>query len=52
MDELSIPCIFNAPYNCDAMPCENIFAYAKKRFRERRMNWIMNGMKDNIAENI
>ena len=38
MEELGIPCIFNAPYNCDAMPCENIFAYTKKSFRIRRKN--------------
>ena len=52
MQELSIPCIFNAAYNCDAMPCENVFAYAKKSFRERRLNWVMNGKKDEIKKNI
>jgi len=52
MDELSIPYIFNAPYNCDGMPCENIFAYAKKSFRERRLNWIMKNEKDDVKLNI
>ena len=52
MEELSIGCIFNAPYNCDGMPNENIFAYAKKSFRERRLNWVINGMKDEIKLNI
>ena len=52
MEELGIPCIFNAAYNCDAMPCENVFAYAKKSFRERRLNWVLNGIKDDAVLNI
>jgi len=52
MEELGIHCIFNAAYNCNAMPCENIFAFAKKKFRERRLNWVLNGIKDDPESNI
>ena len=37
MEELSIPCIFNAAYSPNFNPIENVFALAKRNYKKLRM---------------
>ena len=52
LDELSIPCIFNAAYSPDFNPIENIFAIAKTNYKKIRLNQIMEQKKENVKQNI
>ena len=37
LDELSIPLVYNASYEPDYMPIENVFALVKHNFRQSRL---------------
>ena len=52
LEELSIPLIFNASYEPNYMPIENVFARVKANFRRLRLDDIAANKKENIASNI
>ena len=52
LEELSIPLVYNASYEPDYMPIENVFAQVKGTFRRLRLDDITANRKECIQSSI
>ena len=52
LEELSIPLVYNASYEPDYMPIENIFAQVKMNFRRLRLDDITANRKECMKRSI